>query len=100
MLGIAGEVEGVSAHDILVPGLLEAVVEESLLATEASAAGTLPSLYVSGVAVAEQGAWPLGCQDLYDADDAELGRYATAARTEAGFREWLDGFVAGRARAA
>lgn len=79
---------------------VEEVVDESLLATEASAAGTLPSLYVSGVAVARDGAWPLGCQDLYDADDAELARYAAAARSEAGFAEWLDGFVAGRARAA
>jgi glutaconate CoA-transferase subunit A len=74
---------------------VEEVVDGSLLADEASAAGTLPALYVSGVAVAERGAWPLGCQDLYDADTDELAAYAAAARSKAGFAAWLAGFVAG-----
>lgn len=79
---------------------VEEIVEGSLLADEATAAGVLPALYVENVAVARQGAWPLGCQDLYDADDAELLRYASAARSEAGFRTWLDAFLARPAHAA
>lgn len=79
---------------------VEEIVDGSLLADEATAAGVLPSLYVEAVARAPRGAWPLGCQDLYDADDAELARYAAAARTEAGFRDWLDGFLARPAHAA
>jgi hypothetical protein len=37
----------------------------------------------------------LGCQDLYDADDAELARYAVAARSADGFAAWLEAFVDG-----
>jgi len=79
---------------------VEEIVEGSLLADEASAAGVLPSIYVSAVAEAKQGAWPLGLQDLYTVDDAEIARYAEAARTEAGFRDWLGRFMDGRKAAA
>ena len=79
---------------------VEAIVEGSLLADEATAAGVLPALYVGAIAEAPRGAWPLGCQDLYDADDAELARYAAEARTGDGFAAWLDRFLAQQARAA
>ncbi len=79
---------------------VEEIVEGSLLADETLAAGVLPGLYVEAVAEAPRGAWPLGLQDLYPTDDAELARYAEAARTEAGFRAWLDRFLDGRSAAA
>ncbi len=72
---------------------VETVVDGSLLDDEVTAAGVLPGLYVEAVAEAPRGAWPLGLQDLYGADEAELGRYAEAARSEAGFRAWLDRFL-------
>jgi len=71
----------------------EEIVDGSLLADETVAAGVLPGLYVEAVAEAPRGAWPLGLQDFYAADDAELGRYAEAARTDAGFSTWLDRFL-------
>ena len=77
----------------------EEIVDFSLLDDETTAAGVLPGLYVEAVAEAPRGAWPLGLQDLYPADDAELARYAEAARTEAGFRAWLDGFLGRRSAA-
>ena len=73
---------------------VEEIVDDDLLADEATAAGALPAMYVTGIAVAERGAWPLGCQDLYEPDYDELGRYAEAARTEEGFAEWLAAFLA------
>jgi len=79
---------------------VEEIVEDSLLSDEMTAAGVLPSIYVSAVAVAKNGAWPYGLQDLYVTDDAEIARYARAARTEDGFREWLAGFMDGRRAAA
>jgi glutaconate CoA-transferase subunit A len=79
---------------------VEEIVEGSLLADEVTAAGVLPSIYVSAVAEAKQGAWPLGLQDLYTVDDAEIARYAEAARTETGFRDWLDRFMDSRKAAA
>lgn len=72
---------------------VEEIVDRSLLDDEVTAAGVLPGLYVEAVAEAPRGAWPLALQDLYGADEAELGRYAEAARTEAGFRAWLDRFL-------
>jgi glutaconate CoA-transferase, subunit A len=74
---------------------VEEIVEGSLLVDETVAAGVLPGLYVEAVAEAPRGAWPLGLQDLYAADEAELGRYTEAARSEAGFRAWLDRFLGG-----
>lgn len=79
---------------------VERIVEGSLLDSEESAAGALPAMYVEAIALAPRGAWPLGCQDLYDADGGELERYAAAARSDAGFSAWLDAFLARPARAA
>lgn len=79
---------------------VEEVVDRDLLADEATAPGTLSALYVTSVAVAPRGAWPLSCHDLYGPDDDELARYAAAARTEDGFAAWLTDFLAGRVGAA
>jgi len=78
---------------------VEEIVDGSLLDDEATAAGVLPSLYVQGVAVAPRGAWPIGLADRYPADEAAIAAYAAAARTEAGFRQWLDAFIAVKAAA-
>jgi glutaconate CoA-transferase subunit A len=53
----------------------------------------ISSLYVSAVAVAERGAWPLGLLDLYGADAAHIDAYAKAARTDEGFRAYLAAHV-------
>lgn len=68
---------------------VERIVDRSLLADEATAAGTLPALYVTAVAPAPRGAWPYGLWGDYAADTAELARYATAARTPEGFADYM-----------
>jgi glutaconate CoA-transferase subunit A len=78
---------------------VERISERSLLADERDAAGVLPALYVSQIAVAERGAWPYGLWGEYAADVAEIARYAQMARTPEGFRAYMDGFVE-RARVA
>lgn len=65
----------------------------NMLEDELLAPGVLSSVYVSGVARAERGAWPLAVAGVYGIDDAQLRRYATAARTREGFRAYLDEFV-------
>ena len=72
---------------------VERISEESLLRSEDSAAGVLPALYVSKIAVAPRGAWPLGLWGEYAADAAELARYAAMARTREGFAQYMEGFV-------
>jgi glutaconate CoA-transferase subunit A len=70
---------------------VEKVVDTDLFDTEATAAGALPAFNLSAIAVAENGAWPVGLTDIYPPDGAELRRYARMARTEAGFAEYLAG---------
>jgi glutaconate CoA-transferase, subunit A len=72
---------------------VERIVEGSLLATEDSAAGVLPALYVTKIAVAPRGAWPLGLWGEYPVDSAEVARYAAMARTPEGFAAYMDGFA-------
>jgi glutaconate CoA-transferase, subunit A len=73
---------------------VEEIAENDLLADDLSAAGTIPALYVSAIAQAARGAWPSGLRGVYPADLAWLRRYAEEARTEQGFRRYLDEFVA------
>jgi glutaconate CoA-transferase subunit A len=80
---------------------VERIVDGDLLADERLAPGTISATYVTAIAVAARGAWPLGLLDEYPADAAHLAEYARAARTEAGFAQYLAGFVdTGTARAA
>jgi glutaconate CoA-transferase subunit A len=75
---------------------VEAVRDIDLIEDETLAAGTLPSLYVSAIAEAKNGAWPLGLPGLYEADEVALGRYAELAASEHGFARWLDEVMAPR----
>lgn len=68
---------------------VERIVDEDLLAEEATAAGTLPGLYVTAVAEAPRGAWPLGLPGSYDADTDHLAAYARLARSAEGFESYL-----------
>jgi len=69
---------------------VEEVVDGDLMAREESAAGTIPAVYVTAVAEAPRGAWPLGLLDLYPADEAELADYARLARSAEGFAAYLE----------
>ena len=69
---------------------VEEVTDDDLLADDRSAAGTIPALYVSAVAEARRGAWPVGLRGAYPPDRAHLRRYAELARTAAGFARYLE----------
>jgi glutaconate CoA-transferase subunit A len=75
----------------------ESLREGDMLEDELLAPGVLSSVYVTGVARAPRGAWPLGVLDEYGIDDAHLAAYARAARTREGFARYLDEFVLHRA---
>ena len=64
-----------------------------MLEDELLAPGCIGSVYVSAVAPAPRGAWPLGVPGAYGIDDAHLMHYARLAKTAAGFRQYLDEFV-------
>ena len=73
---------------------VERISEENLLADESRAAGVIPAIYITGVAQARRGAWPLRFWDEYPEDEAALTDYARAARTAEGFRAWRAGWLA------
>jgi glutaconate CoA-transferase subunit A len=52
------------------------------------AAGLLPALYVSAIAEAPRGAWPLGLPGFYEPDRAHLADYVALAKTEDGFARY------------
>lgn len=73
---------------------VEEIHEGDLLEDPERSAGVIPAVYVTRIAVAKRGAWPLGLPGGYGADGAALARYAQAARTPEGFRAWLDNWLA------
>ena len=64
-----------------------------MLEDELLAPGVLSSVYVSGVAQAARGAWPLSVPGAYGIDDAHLRLYAKAAKTQDGFQRYLEEYV-------
>lgn len=74
---------------------VEVIEDRDFLADEATAAGTLPALYVTAIAAAENGAWPQALTGHYERDGDHIRAYAAAARTEKGFREYLEREVLG-----
>jgi len=69
---------------------VEETTDENLLDDDARAGAVLPAIYVTKIAVAKRGAWPLGLGDIYPDDDAVLARYAMLARTAQGFRQFVE----------
>jgi glutaconate CoA-transferase subunit A len=79
---------------------VEEVRDIDLMASEETAAGVLPAIYVEATAVAPRGAWPLGLPGSYEIDEAHFRRYGELARTADGFARYLDEFVHQRKQAA
>lgn len=69
---------------------VEAISERDLFDDPKLAPAVVPAIYVNRVAVARQGAWPIGLPGEYGSDDAALSRYVQSAKTEDGFRRFLD----------
>jgi len=68
---------------------VEEIRDIDLMQDEALAGGSLPALYVTAIAVAPNGAWPLGMAGHYEADVPHLAGYAKKARSSQGFKEYL-----------
>jgi glutaconate CoA-transferase subunit A len=73
----------------------EEIYDGDLLDDPKMAAGTIPGLYVSALAEAANGAWPVGLFGQYRADETHLRDYLERARSDEGFASYLDEFVFG-----
>ena len=78
---------------------VEAISEHNLFDDPRLAPGVVPAIYVSRIALAKQGAWPVGLPEHYGCDDAALSRYAQSAKTAEGFRRFLDEWLGETAEA-
>lgn len=67
----------------------EALFDGNLLDDERYAAATISALYVSAIAVAERGSWPLALAGRYHADAEALEGYVRAAQSDEGLTAWL-----------
>jgi len=76
-----------AAHSTLVTA--EEIDQGNLLADPVRGPGVIPSVYVTAVAAAPRGAWPLGLAGRYAPDDAHLAGYARLAWDDDGFRGYL-----------
>ena len=72
---------------------VERIVEGCFFDDQQLAAGVLPGLYVSHIALAPRGAWPLGLGDEYAPDAEHLAAYARLARSDDGFADYLARYV-------
>ena len=72
---------------------VERVVEGNLLEDERLAPGVIAATYIEAVAVAPLGCWPIALLDEYDGDAGHMRDYARAARSEAGFLDYVERFV-------
>lgn len=79
---------------------VEQIVEDNLLEDAARGGSVLPAIYVTQIARAPRGAWPLAFPDFYPDDEAELSRYAAAARTTEGFAQYVAGWLQAQKAAA
>ena len=68
---------------------VEEIRDINLMEDEPLAGGSIPALYVSAIAEAPNGAWPLGLAGAYAPDSAHLALYAKEARSTDGFQGYL-----------
>ena len=73
---------------------VEEIVDEDFFDCELKAAATLPSLYVDGISLARNGAWPCGLTDYYEIDSNEMSKYAKSAKYQETFDEYMRNFIA------
>jgi glutaconate CoA-transferase subunit A len=72
---------------------VERTVPGNMLEDERLAPGCINATYIDAVAIAARGTWPVALLDEYGFDAAHVATYAKMAKTEVGFREYLDRFV-------
>jgi len=68
---------------------VEKILDEDFFENELLAASCLPALYIDGIAIAKNGAWPCALPGFYSADNKEMKNYSLAAKTKNGFDDYM-----------
>lgn len=69
---------------------VEEIVNFNILEQPELAAATLSAMYVDGIALVPNGAWPLNLPGYYDYDRSSIKAYAMAAKSDNTFKTWLE----------
>ena len=69
---------------------VEKILDVDFFDDELSAATCLPALYIDGVSVVMNGAWPCALPGEYPADNSEIKKYSLAAKTKQGFDDYMN----------
>ncbi len=69
---------------------VEEIVDFNILEQPELAAASLSAMYVDGIALVPNGAWPLNLPGYYDYDRKAIKAYALAAKQDDSFRTWLN----------
>ena len=72
---------------------VEEIWDGNLLTDERMGPGSLGAVYVSAIAHAPRGAWPLSLQHRYLEDFPHIAEYARLAKSDEGFAEYLRRYV-------
>lgn len=72
---------------------VERIDDEDFLRNPELAPGTISGLYISALAVAKDGAWPVGLDNAYPADNKALADYASSAVSAEGYAKWMHGLA-------
>lgn len=71
----------------------EKITDDNILEDDTLASNSISSLYITGIAEAPGGAWPLDLPGSYDIDREHLAGYCRQAATENGFRRYVSDVV-------
>jgi len=75
---------------------VEEIVDFDLMADERYSAAVVPEFYISGLAHAPRGAWPIATPGYHERDDDHLAAYSSLAATPEGRADYLNAHVFGR----
>lgn len=68
---------------------VEAITEHDLMQDPNRSPGVIPGIYVTQIAHAPKGAWPLRFLDQYALDEVYMRDYVRQAQSDTGFSKWL-----------
>jgi len=69
---------------------VEKFLDTDFFEDELSAATCLPGLYINGISIVKNGAWPCALPGVYPADNKEIKKYSLAAKTKQGFDDYMN----------
>lgn len=76
-----------ASHKCLIT--VEQISEKDLMTDPRLAPACIPSHYITGIAQAEKGTWPIGLTGYFDTDAKVMNSYADLAKTKEGFWEFI-----------